>query len=163
MKQDNDQLGYKQQGGKIEVFTDGACLGNPGKGGWAARIKLNGQCQWREIYGCEKLTTNNRMELTAAIKAIESLGENCENMLVVISSDSQYLVKGMNAWIVDWQKRGWRTAAKKPVQNLDLWQKLLQLSLKLNPKPQFLWVKGHEGNIENEKVDIIAKKAALNA
>ena len=152
---------------KIVVFTDGACLGNPGKGGWAARIKLNDQSQWREISGGEKLTTNNRMELTAAIKAIENLNEslngNCENMLVVINSDSQYLVKGMNAWIVDWQKRGWRTAAKKSVLNLDLWQKLLQLSLKLNPKPQFLWVKGHEGNVENEKVDVMAKKAALNA
>ncbi len=147
----------------IEVFTDGACLGNPGRGGWAARIKLSEQSQWREICGSEKLTTNNRMELTAAIKAIESIEEKSKNILVVIRSDSQYLVKGMNGWIVDWQKRGWRTAAKKPVQNVDLWQKLLQLSLKLNPKPQFIWVKGHEGNIENEKVDQMAKEAALNA
>ncbi len=147
----------------IEVFTDGACLGNPGKGGWAARIKHHEQSQWREICGSEKITTNNRMELTAAIKAIENIEKTSENILIVIRSDSQYLVKGMNSWIVDWQKRGWRTAAKKPVQNVDLWKQLLQLSLNLNPKPQFLWVKGHEGNIENEKVDQMAKKAAQHA
>ena len=155
----------------IKIFTDGACLGNPGPGGWAALIKYPDQNQWQKIVGAEMATTNNRMELTAAIKAMENVRndhldaskDTIAEVPIVIHSDSQYLVKGMNLWIKDWQKRGWKTAGKKSVQNIDLWQKLLELSQGLSPRPQFAWVRGHEGNPKNEEVDRLAKKAAEGA
>ncbi len=142
----------------ISVYTDGACLGNPGRGGWAAKIRYPSHIE--NISGAEPQTTNNRMELTAAVKALEAI-QNSQNCLPIrLHSDSQYLVRGMNEWIHQWQKRGWRTATKKPLLNKDLWQKLLVLTENLNPKPQFLWVKGHHGILDNEEVDQIAQKQA---
>ena len=143
----------------INVFTDGACLGNPGRGGWAAKIRYASE-RVENIGGSAEQTTNNRMELTAAVKALEVLQSSQKGDAVLLHSDSQYLVKGMNEWIAQWQRRGWRTAAKKPVLNKDLWQKLLTLTDSLQPKPQFLWVKGHDGIQDNEEVDQQAQAQA---
>ena len=142
----------------ISVYTDGACLGNPGRGGWAAKIRYPSRIE--SICGAEPQTTNNRMELTAAVKALEALRISQNSQPILLHSDSQYLVRGMNEWIPQWQKRGWRTASKKPVLNKDLWQKLIAITENLNPKPQFLWVKGHYGIQDNEEVDLIAQKQA---
>ena len=143
----------------ISVFTDGACLGNPGKGGWAVKIRYPSQ-QVKNISGNVEQTTNNRMELTAAIEALEVLQASQEGEDIVLHSDSQYLVRGMNSWTTQWQRRGWRTAAKKPVLNKDLWLRLLTLTENLKPKPQFLWIKGHDGIQDNEEVDQQAQKQA---
>ena len=151
----------------ISVFTDGACLGNPGRGGWAAKIRY--PCGRTDILrGAVEHTTNNRMELTAAVKALEALQafqksspkSSPKEETILLHSDSRYLVSGMNAWVAQWQKRGWRTAAKKPVLNKDLWQKLLTLANSLQPQPQFRWVKGHDGIPDNEEVDRQAQEAA---
>ena len=147
----------------IRVFTDGACLGNPGRGGWAVKIRYpSGRIE--NISGAAEQTTNNRMELTAAIKALEGLKneESQKKDAVVIHSDSQYLVRGMNEWIVQWQRRGWRTASKKPVLNEDLWQELLVLVDGMDPKPRFRWVRGHDGIPDNEEVDRRAQAEAQN-
>ena len=157
----------------IRVFTDGACLGNPGRGGWAVKIRYpSGRIE--NISGAAEQTTNNRMELTAAIKALEGLknedpqnqdsqnGDSQKKDAVVIHSDSQYLVRGMNEWIVQWQRRGWRTASKKPVLNEDLWQELLVLVDGMDPKPQFRWVRGHDDIPDNEEVDRRAQAEAQN-
>ena len=140
----------------VEIATDGACKGNPGPGGWGALIR-SGEHE-RELSGGERATTNNRMELTAAIQALNALTRPCQ---VTLSTDSRYVMDGLTKWIIGWQKNGWRTADKKPVKNAELWQALL-----LAAKPHRIdwrWVKGHAGNADNERVDKLASDAALAA
>lgn len=135
---------------KVSVFTDGACSGNPGPGGWGAVLSYNGVK--KEISGGEKDTTNNRMELTAVIKALSALKEPCE---VSVTTDSKYVCDGMNlGWAKGWKKRGWKKADKKPALNSDLWEQLLELCDKHNVS--FYWVKGHAGHPENERCDELA-------
>jgi ribonuclease HI len=138
----------------VEIYTDGACLGNPGPGGWGALLR-HGAFE-KEIAGGEPDTTNNRMELLAAIRALEALREPCR---VVLHTDSQYVQKGISEWIGGWQRRGWKTADGKPVKNDDLWRELLAAQ-----KPHTVdwrWVRGHSGHVENERVDQLARDAAL--
>jgi ribonuclease HI len=139
--------------GVVELFADGACLGNPGPGGWAALLRFKGN--EKEIYGGESLTTNNRMELTAVIEGLRSLTRPCR---VAVTTDSQYVQKGISEWIHGWKKRGWRTADKKPVKNVDLWQALDEASAP--HRVTWHWVKGHAGHIENERVDVLARAEA---
>ena len=135
---------------QIEIFTDGACSGNPGPGGWAAILRYNGI--EKELSGSEKETTNNRMELTAVIEALSALKEPCE---VKLSTDSKYVCDAINQrWVYSWQAKGWRKADKKPALNVDLWEQLLPL-LKTH-RVEFLWLKGHAGHPENERCDKLA-------
>ncbi|MFT6386787.1 MAG: ribonuclease HI [Cellvibrionaceae bacterium] len=136
---------------KIEIFTDGACKGNPGPGGWGALLRYD--ANEKPLYGGENNTTNNRMELMAAIKSLESLKEPYE---VILTTDSQYVRKGITEWIVNWKKNGWKNAAKKPVKNSDLWQQLDEQSQK--HQIDWRWVKGHSGHRENEIADQLANK-----
>ena len=136
---------------RIEIFTDGACRGNPGKGGWGAIIRSDGKEE--AIYGGQNETTNNIMELTAAIKALEYLPENSS---VVLTTDSKYVMQGITEWIENWKLRGWKTANKKPVLNQGLWQRLDTLTNLHTIKWQ--WVKGHSGHRENEIADHLANK-----
>jgi ribonuclease HI len=141
---------------KVEIATDGACKGNPGPGGWGAIIRSG--ISERELAGGEKLTTNNRMELTAAIEGLNALKRPCH---VTLSTDSRYVMDGLTKWIKGWQKNGWKTAAKQPVKNADLWQALLDAA-----KPhriEWLWVKGHAGHPDNERADKLASDAAVAA
>jgi ribonuclease HI len=133
----------------VEIFTDGACRGNPGPGGWAALLRTGDK--EREIAGGEPLTTNNRMELKAAIEALNTLKRPCA---VEIHTDSAYVRDGIMKWIHGWQRNGWRTADKKPVKNADLWQKLLDAESRHRVK--WHWVKGHSGHPENDRVDALA-------
>ncbi len=133
----------------VEVFTDGACRGNPGPGGWAALLRTG--AKEREISGGEPLTTNNRMELVAAIEALNALKKPCR---VEIHTDSNYVRDGITKWIHGWQRNGWRTADRKPVKNADLWQQLLQAEARHSVK--WHWVKGHSGHPENDRVDSLA-------
>ena len=135
----------------VEIFTDGACRGNPGPGGWGALLRYNGH--EKELYGAEANTTNNRMELMAAIRALESLKRGCR---VNLTTDSEYLRKGITEWLDQWKQRGWRTAAKKPVKNVDLWQRLEQAIEE--HEIQWHWVKGHSGHDENERADQLANR-----
>jgi len=137
---------------KIEIYTDGACRGNPGPGGWAALL-LAGQHE-REISGAEAATTNNRMELTAVIRALEALKRPIEG---AIYTDSQYVRQGVLEWMPNWKARGWKTADKKPVKNQDLWQTLDALVAR--HQLEWHWVKGHSGNVGNERVDALANRA----
>jgi ribonuclease HI len=137
----------------VELFTDGACLGNPGPGGWAALLRFKGQ--EREVAGGEKLTTNNRMEMMAVIEGLRTLTRGCK---VTVYTDSQYVQKGITEWIHSWKKRGWRTADKQPVKNADLWQVLD--AARAEHTVTWLWVKGHAGHVENERVDVLARTAA---
>jgi ribonuclease HI len=134
---------------KVEIFTDGACRGNPGPGGWAALLRTGDK--EREISGGEAHTTNNRMELRAAIEALNALKRPC---LVELHSDSQYVRDGITRWIHGWQRNGWRTADRKPVKNADLWQELLDAEARHDVK--WHWVKGHSGHPENDRVDELA-------
>ena len=135
---------------KIEIFTDGACSGNPGPGGWGAVLRYNGK--EKELCGGEKNTTNNRMELTAVISALKALKEPCE---VTLTTDSKYVVDSVTkGWAASWKNNGWKKADKKPALNPDLWEELLTL-LDLH-KVQFVWVKGHDGHPENERCDTLA-------
>lgn len=136
---------------KVEIFTDGACRGNPGPGGWGAILRYNGH--EKELYGGAANTTNNRMELTAAIEALESLNRDCT---VSLTTDSEYLRKGITEWLEQWKKRGWRTASRKPVKNVDLWQRL-EVAIE-NHKVEWHWVKGHSGHDENERADQLANR-----
>jgi ribonuclease HI len=136
----------------IEIFTDGACRGNPGPGGWGALLRCNGHEQ--TLNGGELATTNNRMELMAVIKALESLQESSH---VVITTDSLYVLKGVTEWMVGWKKRGWLTSSKQPVKNIDLWQRLDGIIHKHHLKWQ--WIKGHSGHPENELADQLANQA----
>ena len=140
----------------VHMATDGACKGNPGPGGWGVVIRA-GEKE-RELSGGEKLTTNNRMELTAAIKGLEALKRPCK---VVLSTDSRYVMDGLTKWIAGWQRNGWRTAAKQPVKNADLWQELLAAAAP--HRIRWEWVKGHAGHPENERADKLASDAAIIA
>lgn len=133
----------------VEIFTDGACRGNPGPGGWAALIR-HGERE-KEISGGEEATTNNRMELTAAIKALEALRRPCR---VRLHTDSQYVRDGITRWIHGWLRNGWRTADRKPVKNSELWQQLLAAAER--HRVEWHWVKGHSGHPENDRVDALA-------
>lgn len=137
---------------QVDVFTDGACSGNPGPGGWGAILRWNGQ--ERELSGGVALTTNNQMELTAAIKALEALKEKCT---VNLYSDSSYVRDGIKSWIHGWKKNGWKTADKKPVKNAELWQALD--SARNRHDVSFHWIKGHAGHPENERCDELARQA----
>ena len=133
----------------VEIFTDGACRGYPGPGGWAALIRSG--TREKEISGGEALTTNNRMELTAAIEALNALKRPCR---VELHTDSNYVRDGITKWIHAWQRNGWRTADKKPVKNADLWQQLLDAAAR--HQVRWHWVKGHSGHPENDRVDALA-------
>lgn len=135
----------------VEIFTDGACSGNPGPGGWGAILRWNGH--EKELYGGEADTTNNRMELMAAISALESLKRP---MSVVLTTDSVYVKNGITQWMAGWRTNGWRTSAKKPVKNVDLWQRLDQAVG--GHKVDWRWVKGHAGHAENERADELARQ-----
>ena len=138
---------------KVIIFTDGACRGNPGPGGWGAILRL-GEHE-KELYGAERDTTNNRMELMAAIQALESLKRPCE---ITLTTDSQYVKKGITEWLDSWKRRGWKTADKKPVKNQDLWQRLDEAVQRHKHLIHWKWVKGHSGHPENERVDQLANK-----
>lgn len=140
---------------KIDIYTDGSCLGNPGPGGYAAILKY--KKTERILNQGYFLTTNNRMELLAAIVALEALTQKCN---VTLYSDSQYLRNGILSWIHNWKKNGWRTANKKAVKNADLWVRLD--AIVCQHQINWVWVKGHAGHVENERCDIIAKEAATN-
>jgi len=135
---------------KVIIYTDGACSGNPGPGGWGAILLYNGK--EKELYGGEKETTNNRMELMAAIKALEALKSDCE---VDLYTDSNYVRHGSMTWIHDWKRRGWKTSDKKPVKNMDLWQALDGATLR--HRIHWHWVKGHNGHPLNERADALAR------
>jgi ribonuclease HI len=137
---------------KVDIFCDGACSGNPGIGGFGSILRCG--AKEKELSGAELLTTNNRMELTGAIVALESLKRPCE---VKITTDSQYLVKGMTEWIHGWVKKDWKNSKKEPVLNRDLWERLLALD-KLH-KVSWTWVRGHDGHLENERCDVLARTA----
>ena len=133
----------------VIIYTDGACRGNPGPGGWGVTLNYKGAT--KEMYGAEQLTTNNRMELMAAIQALEMLTKSC---LIVLYSDSSYVLKGITDWMPNWKKRGWKTASKTPVKNEDLWRRLdAAIS---NHQIEWTWVKGHSGNVGNERADTLA-------
>jgi len=137
----------------VTIFTDGACKGNPGPGGWGALIRAGGH--EKELSGGERLTTNNRMELMAPIKALEALNRPCE---IVLYTDSRYVMDGITKWILGWKRNGWKTASKQPVKNADLW---MALDAAVKPhKIEWQWVKGHSGHPENERVDRLACDAA---
>jgi ribonuclease HI len=138
---------------KVSVFTDGACQGNPGPGGWAAILHYQGR--EKEIYGCAPETTNNRMELSAAIESLRLLKEPCE---VEITTDSEYLKNGITSWIKSWKRNGWQTSAKKPVLNQDLWKALDELTARHTIR--WLWTKGHADHPENNRCDELATRAA---
>ncbi|MBN9531047.1 MAG: ribonuclease HI [Alphaproteobacteria bacterium] len=137
----------------VEVFTDGACLGNPGPGGYAALLRAGGH--EKEIAGGEDLTTNNRMELMAAIAALELLKRPCR---VTLWTDSMYVRDGITKWVKGWKARGWKTAAREPVKNVDLWQRLDAATLP--HQVEWRWVRGHDGHVENERVDKLAREEA---
>ena len=136
----------------VHIFTDGACRGNPGPGGWGALLVRGDKI--KELKGAEPLTTNNRMELLAAIKGLEALTKPCH---VILTSDSKYVLQGISEWMPDWKKRGWKTASKAPVKNQDLWQMLDALNQ--IHTVDWRWVKGHSGHPENERVDQLANDA----
>jgi ribonuclease HI len=139
--------------GRVQVFADGACRGNPGPGGWGAVLAYGGT--ERELFGGEPLTTNNRMELTAVIRALEMLKRRCE---VDVYTDSQYVQKGISEWLPAWKRRGWKTADKKPVKNADLWQRLEELAA--GHAVRWHWVRGHAGHVGNERADALANRGA---
>ncbi|HRD73837.1 MAG TPA: ribonuclease HI [Aquimonas sp.] len=138
---------------QVEIHTDGACSGNPGPGGWGVLLRFG--AHERELAGGEPDTTNNRMELMAAIQGLQALKEACE---VDLYTDSQYVQKGITEWLPGWQRRGWKTADNKPVKNADLWQQLDMA--RQRHRVQWHWVKGHAGHADNERVDGLARQAA---
>jgi len=136
---------------KVEIFTDGACRGNPGPGGWGVLLRYNGT--EKELWGGERQTTNNRMELLAAIKGLEALSRALK---VELTTDSQYVRLGITTWIHNWKKKDWKTSNRKPVKNRDLWEHLDELASRLDV--EWHWVKGHSGHRENELVDDLANR-----
>ena len=134
----------------VEMYTDGACRGNPGKGGWGVLLRY-GEVE-KTLHGGEAMTTNNRMELTAVIKGLEALTKSCN---VIVTTDSKYVLSGITQWIINWKKRKWKTANKKPVLNVELWKRLDELVAK--DKADWNGVKGHSGHVENEMADQLAK------
>jgi len=141
---------------QVHMATDGACKGNPGPGGWGAVIRSGDK--EKTLSGGEKLTTNNRMELTAAIQGLKALKRPCR---VVLSTDSRYVMDGLTKWLPGWQRNGWKTAAKQPVKNADLWQELVAAAAP--HRIRWEWVKGHAGHPENERADQLASDAAIAA
>ena len=141
---------------RVEIFTDGACKGNPGPGGWGVLLRKGPH--EKELSGGEADTTNNRMEMTAVLQGLNALIEPCE---VTLYSDSKYVIDGMTKWIHGWKKRGWVNASKKPVRNADLWHDLIEAAAP--HRITWEWVKGHSGHIENERVDRLASDAAERA
>ena len=137
---------------KVELYTDGACRGNPGPGGWGVLLRYNKQ--EKELYGGEAHTTNNRMELLAAIKGLQALNEPCQ---VKVTTDSQYVMKGITEWLAGWKRRGWIKADKAPVKNSDLWQELDKVAQKHHL--EWIWTRGHSGHPENERADQLANRA----
>jgi ribonuclease HI len=138
---------------KVEIFTDGACKGNPGPGGWGALLRM-GKHE-KELVGSDPETTNNRMEMTAVIKALGALREPCA---VALHTDSKYVVEGITKWVHGWKRNGWKNASKKPVRNAELWHDLIEASAPHTI--DWIWVKGHNGHVENERVDKLASDAA---
>jgi len=136
---------------KIDIFTDGACKGNPGVGGWGALLR--GKGKERELYGGERVTTNNRMELMGAISALEALTRPCQ---VRLHSDSKYVLQGISEWLPGWKQRGWKTASKQPVKNEDLWRRLDAVATQ--HQIEWIWVKGHAGHDGNERADQLANR-----
>jgi ribonuclease HI len=135
----------------VEIYTDGACRGNPGVGGWGALLRFRDR--ELELFGGEPATTNNRMEMTAAIRALEALKRRCQ---VALYTDSQYVRQGITTWLADWKRRNWRTTDRKPVKNQDLWQQLDGLAAKHDI--EWHWVRGHTGHPENERADALANR-----
>lgn len=138
---------------KVDIFTDGSCKGNPGPGGWGALLRM-GQHE-KELSGSDPDTTNNRMEMTAAVEALNALIEACD---VTLHTDSKYVIDGMTKWIEGWQRKGWINASKQPVRNADLWHELIEAASR--HEIEWQWVKGHNGHTENERVDRLASDAA---
>lgn len=136
---------------KVYLFTDGACKGNPGPGGWGALLRYG--TKEKELWGGEAMTTNNRMELLAAIEGLRALSRSCE---VVLTTDSNYVKQGMEQWLSGWKRNGWRTASKEPVKNQDLWQELDDQVQR--HQIEWRWVKGHAGHAENERADALANR-----
>lgn len=139
---------------EVEIHTDGSCLGNPGPGGWAAVLRYQGR--ERELAGGEALTTNNRMELMAAIMALEALSEPCR---ITLQTDSQYVRQGITEWMASWVRRNWKTAGGDPVKNRELWERLHAASQR--HAIEWRWVKGHSGDPDNERVDLLARNEAI--
>ena len=137
----------------IEIYTDGACKGNPGPGGWGVLLK-SGTTE-KELYGGERLTTNNRMELMAVIQALQALKRPCA---VTLHVDSQYVLKGMTEWLAGWKAKGWRTSTKQPVKNQELWQALDALVNGAGHEIKWRWVRGHDGDPGNERADLLANR-----
>lgn len=135
----------------VELYTDGACRGNPGRGGWGVLLRY-GDAE-KTLHGGEQMTTNNRMELTAVIKGLEALTKTCQ---VVITTDSKYVLQGITEWIISWKQRNWKTSNKKPVQNIELWKRLDKLVAM--HQVEWNWVKGHSGHAENELADQLANQ-----
>ena len=142
----------------VEIYTDGACKGNPGPGGWGVLLK-SGATE-KELFGGERETTNNRMELMAVIMALEALKRPCH---VFLHADSQYVLKGMTEWLVGWKAKGWKTASKQPVKNVDLWQRLDALVANGGHKIEWRWVRGHNGDPGNERADDLANRGVEQA
>lgn len=147
-------MSVKPEMASVEIFCDGACSGNPGPGGYGAILRCSGR--EKEISGWAPDTTNNRMELTAVIEALRQLTRPCS---ITITTDSQYVVKGMTEWIAGWQRKGWRNSKKEPVLNRDLWEALLEASRQHSITWE--WVRGHDGHAENERCDCLAREALL--
>ncbi|WP_298433269.1 ribonuclease HI [Geobacter sp.] len=137
---------------RVEIYCDGACSGNPGVGGWGTILRCG--TTEKELSGAEGMTTNNRMELTAAIKGLEALTRSCR---VVVTTDSQYLVKGMTEWLAGWIRKGWVNSRKEPVLNRDLWERLVELTKR--HQVEWVWIRGHNGHVENERCDLLARGA----
>ncbi len=137
----------------VVIYTDGACKGNPGPGGWGVLLKAG--TTEKELYGGERQTTNNRMELMAVIQALQALKRPCA---VTLNVDSQYVLKGMTEWLPGWKAKGWRTASKQPVKNVDLWQALDVLVNQAGHAIEWRWVRGHDGDVGNERADVLANK-----
>ena len=140
----------------VEIFTDGACKGNPGPGGWGVILRM-GRHE-KEMSGSEPHTTNNRMEMTAVLRGLNALTESCR---VTLHTDSRYVIDGMTKWIDGWQRKGWVNASKQPVRNADLWHELIEAARR--HEIEWQWVRGHSGHVENERVDRLASDAALGA
>lgn len=142
----------------VEIYTDGACKGNPGPGGWGVLLK-SGATE-KELFGGERETTNNRMELTAVIRALEALKRPCQ---VTLHADSQYVLKGITEWLAGWKAKGWKTASRQPVKNVDLWQRLDALVSAGGHRIDWRWVKGHDGDPGNERADALANRGVRQA
>ncbi|MFA7604494.1 MAG: ribonuclease HI [Novosphingobium sp.] len=141
---------------KVDIFTDGACKGNPGPGGWGVLLRMGPH--EKEMSGSDPETTNNRMEMTAVIKALAALIEPCD---VTLHTDSKYVIDGITKWVHGWKRNGWVNASKQPVRNADLWHELIEVAQRHQVNWQ--WVRGHNGHVENERVDKLASDAALSA